>query len=113
MPFADTEARATAAVFRRLVNAQATITHTGVVTPVVCDVVFDPARTVVDSSLSVIANRPEITMTPDVAPLTAEGDTVALTRTVNDVPVSLGTYKVRAVLRQAEGGLQHVELVKA
>lgn len=113
MTFADIEARATAAIFRRVVNAQASFTHAGVPTPVVCDVVFDSARTVVDEALGVVTNRPEVTMTPDAAPLTAEGDTVVLTHTVSDTVVPLGTFKVRSVLPVAEGGMQHVALAKA
>jgi len=109
--FADIEARATAAVFRRLVNAAASFAHTGVMTPVVGNVVFDPALAHVDD-YGVVSNRPALMMTPDVAPLTAEGDTVTLTR-LDAAATVLGSYKVRSVLPQAEGGMQRVTLAQA
>jgi hypothetical protein len=108
--FADIEARATAAVFRRVVNAQASFLHTGVLTPVVGNVVFDPALAHVDD-YGTVSNRPALMMTPDVAPLTAEGDAVTLT-SLADSGAVLGTYTVRAVLPQAEGGMQRVTLAK-
>jgi len=109
--FADIEARATAAVFRRLVNAQASFVHTGILVPVVGNVVFDPALAHVDD-YGVVTNRPALMMTPDVAPLTAEGDTVTLGR-LDQAATALGVYKVRSVLLQAEGGMQRVTLAKA
>lgn len=110
MSFADTEARATAAIFRRLPNARASFQHAGVITPVVANVVFDPAFSAVDE-FDVVVNRPALLMTPDSAPLTAEGDTIALTR-LDEAATALGTYKVRAVLPQAEGGMQRLTLAK-
>ncbi|HKW84089.1 MAG TPA: hypothetical protein VJN68_10080 [Burkholderiaceae bacterium] len=112
MSFADTERRATAAIFRRFPNAQATFAHTGVITPVVTNVVFDPALAVVDETLGVVVNRPALLMTPDSAPLTAEGDLVTLQRLTDPVE-ALGVFKVRAVLPIGEGGMQRVALVKA
>jgi hypothetical protein len=111
MSFADIEARATAAVFRRLVNAEASFVHTAVPDPVVGNVVFDPAMAHVDE-FGVVVNRPGFMMTPDVAPLTAEGDTVTLTR-LDDAATALGAYRVRTVQPQAEGGMQRVTLAPA
>jgi len=109
--FADAENRATAAVFRRFPNATASFAHVGVITPVVANVVFDPALAVVDADLGVVVNRPALLMTPDAAPLTAEGDSVTLTR-LTGAAEALGTYKVRAVLPIGEGGMQRVTLAK-
>jgi hypothetical protein len=111
MSFASAEARATAAIFRRFPNAQASFLHTGVITPVVGNVVFDAAYAVVDE-FDVVVNRPALLKTPDVAPLTAEGDSITLTR-LDDAATALGVYKVRAVLPVAEGGYQRVTLAKA
>ncbi|MGK2897211.1 MAG: hypothetical protein ACSLE9_00790 [Burkholderiaceae bacterium] len=111
MSFADAEARATAAVFGRLVNASASFAHVGIVTPVVGNVVFDSALAYVDEH-GVVSNRPALMMTPDVAPLTAEGDSVTLT-SLAESALALGTFKVRSVLPQAEGGMQRVALAKA
>ncbi len=110
MSFADIEARATAAVFRRFPNAVASITHAGVPTPVQANVVFDAALGMVDE-YGVIVNRPAMLMTPDVAPLTAEGDSLMLTR-LDAASTALGTYKVRGVVPLAEGGMRRVALVK-
>ena len=109
MSFAHIEARATAAIFRRFPNAQASFVHAGPVT-VVGHVVFDPAYAVVDE-FDVVVNQPVLLKTPDVAPLTAEGDLITLTR-LDDASTALGTYKVRAVLPVAEGGYQRVTLAK-
>lgn len=110
MSFADAEARATTAVFGRLVNASASFLHAGVGTPVVGNVVFDPALAYVDD-MGTVANRPALLMTPDVAPLTAEGDSVTLTG-LSVAATAHGTYKVRTVQPQAEGGMQRVTLAK-
>jgi hypothetical protein len=109
MSFADTEARATAAIFRRFPNASASFVH-GLITPVVGNVVFDPAYSTVDQ-FGVVVNQPVLLKTPDVAPLTAEGDSITLTQ-LDDAATALGTYKVRAVLPVAEGGYQRVTLAK-
>lgn len=108
--FADTERRATAAIFRRFPNAQGTFQHVGVITPVVANVVFDPASSAVDQ-FDVIVNRPALLMTPDAAPLTAEGDTIALV-SLDSGSTELGTYIVRSVQPLAEGGMQRVTLAK-
>ena len=110
MSFADAEVRATAAVFGRLVNASASFAHVGIITPVVGNVVFDSALAYVDEA-GVVSNRPALMMTPDVAPLTAEGDSVSLT-SLAEGAAALGTYRVRSVLPQAEGGMQRVTLAK-
>jgi len=110
MSFADTERRATAAIFRRFPNAQASFQHAAVITPVVANVVFDPALAMVDE-FEVMVNRPALLMTPDAAPLTAEGDAVTLTR-LDSGNTALGTYRVRAVQPLAEGGMQRVTLAK-
>lgn len=110
MSFADIEARATRAVFGRLVNAEASFQHAGVAEPVLGKVVFDPAMAVVDG-FGVVTNRPAMLMTPDVAPLTAEGDMVTLT-SLAATPVAWGAHVVRSVLPHAEGGMQRVDLAK-
>jgi hypothetical protein len=109
--FADIEARATAAVFGRLVNAQASFLHTGEVDPVVGNVVFDAAMAVVDD-YGVVTKRPALLMTADVAPLTAQGDAVTLI-SLAATSSPFGSYVVRSVLPQAEGGMQRVDLAKA
>jgi hypothetical protein len=108
--FADVEARATGAVFGRMVNAQASFVHTGIITPVVANVVFDPALSYVDD-VGVVSNRPALLMQPEVAPLTAESDVVTLSSLAEGTP-ALGVFKVRNVFPQAEGGMQRVVLVK-
>jgi hypothetical protein len=110
MSFANSEARVTAAIFRRFPNARASILHTGVMIPVLANVVFDSALGMVDE-FGVIVNRPGLLMTPDAAPQIAEGDTVTLTR-LDSMATALGAYKVRAVVQMAEGGMQRVALAK-
>src|ERR1043165_4900197 len=94
--FARIEGRVTAAVFRRFPNARASFEHAGLLTPAVGNVVFDPAYATADE-FDVVVNRPALLMTPDVAPLTAEGDQVTITR-LDDASTALGTYRVRSVL---------------
>lgn len=110
MSFADAEARATTAVFGRLVNASASFLHAGVGTPVVGNVVFDPALAYVDD-MGVVSNRPALMMMPTVAPLTAEGDNVTLTG-LDVAATAHGAFKVRTVQPQAEGRMQRVTLAK-
>lgn len=111
MSFADIEQRATAAVFGRIVNAQASFLHAGVPTPVVGNVVFDSALSYVDE-FGVVSNRPALLMQPNVAPLSAEGDTVTLTG-LGAAATVFGAYRIRSVQPQAEAGLQRLVLVKA
>lgn len=110
MSFADIESRATAAVIGRMVNASASFLHAGDVVPVVGNVVFDPALSYVDD-MGVVSNRPALLKTPDVAPLTAEGDAITLT-SLGEAGTVFGTYKVRSLQPQAEGGLQRLVLAK-
>lgn len=111
MSFADIESRTTAAVFGRLVNASASFLHTGDVDPVVGNVVFDPALSYVDD-MGVVSNRPALMKTADLAPLTAAGDAVTLT-SLSEAAPALGSYTVRSVLPQAEGGMQRIVLAEA
>ena len=111
MSFADAELRATTAIFGRLVNASASFLHSGDVVPVVGNVVFDPALAYVDD-VGVVSNRPALLKTPDVAPLTADGDMVTITSLAEAATV-FGTYKVRSVQPQAEGGMERVVLAEA
>lgn len=110
MSFADAEARATTAVFGRLVNASASFLYGGIGSPVVGDVVFDPALAYVDD-FGVVANRPALLMLPTVAPLTAEGDSVTLTG-LDAAATAHGSFKVRTVQPQAEGRMQRLTLAK-
>lgn len=111
MSFAAAEARANAAVFRRLANAQAAFAHAGGGTAQ-CNVVFDPARADVTADSGVLVTRPVLMMQPDAAPLAAEADTVVLTR-LDAAATPLGSYVVRSVAPLAEGGMQRLVLAQA
>lgn len=112
MSFADVEAKVTTSVFSRLVNAEASFLHAGGdPDPVVVRGVFDAAAGVVDE-FGAIAGRPVLQLPASAAPLAAEGDAVTITSLAQGAAV-LGTYTVRAVLPQAEGGWRRVVLAKA
>ncbi len=108
MSFADIEARVTAAVFRQLVNATATIPTEG--DPVVASVVFDAALGTIDD-LGVQTLQPSFMATADVAVLMHEGDTI----TMDAPPLSINaaSYLVRGVVPQAEGAMSRVILARA
>ena len=107
MSFADLELRTTAAAFRHLVNAQATIPPA--TEPV--GVVFDAARGLVDDDMGTQTLGPALLMQPADGPDVAEGQTITI-----DMPqhgIDAVEYLVRVVQPMAEGGLQRLLLARA
>lgn len=110
MGFADIEARTTAAVFKRLANATVTFPPVDAAEPVVADVVFDAALGTVDDR-GIQTLQPSFMAAADVALLAAED----MTLTLDAAPLSIvaASYKVRAIIPQAEGAMSRVILARA
>lgn len=110
MSFADLEVRATAAVFKRLVNATVTFPPVADADPVVADVVFDAALGTIDDN-GIQTLQPSFMATAEVASLAAAD----MTLTLDAAPLSIvaAPYKVRAVIPQAEGAMSRVILARA
>lgn len=104
MSFAAIEARATAAAFRLLVNAQATIPPA--TQPV--GVVFDAARGMIDDETGVQTLAPSLLLQTADAPAVAEGQT--LTLSMPEHGIDGNPYLVRAVLPIAEGAMSRLVL---
>lgn len=101
MSFAAIEARATAGVFRRLANAQAT--YTPPVGPAVTfAVVFDAAMGVVDE-FGAQTVQPTLLMQPSACPQLA---------TDAALQIAGVSYRVRTLTPQAEGGMQRAMLAR-
>ena len=101
MSFDAIEARANAAVFRKLANAEATYIPQGG-DPLTFPVVFDAAGGVVDE-YGTVAQMPRFTMQPASFSTLEEG----MVLTVRGSP-----YAVRSVVPLDEGGWQRVMLAK-
>lgn len=101
MSFAAIEARATASVFARLANAQATHTPAGGST-ITFPVVFDAAMGVVDE-LGAQTIQPALLMRPSACPQLA---------TDSALQIAGVTYRVRTLTPQAEGGMQRATLAR-
>ena len=109
MSFAEAETRANASVFKALANALAV--HTPGVGPAVeFPVVFDAAGGVIDE-FGVVAQVPQLAMQPVAYTALEEGMTLVIRK--NDAAQTpIGSYVVRSVMPQAEGGWQRVTLAR-